>query len=187
MRQIEPIAAYLPYMTSVGNHEEKYNFSHYKARFSMPGNENGLMYSFNLGPAHIISISTEFYYFINYGFKQIALQYDWLTRDLEEANAPENRTVRPWIIIMGHRPMYCSNTDQDDCTKKDTLTRVGLSLFHWYRRNHPRIISGQRMIKHNIYHLGSPWSHSFTNMEWTWPCGLMSIHTSDCGLYITVR
>lgn len=132
MRQIEPIAAYLPYMTSVGNHEEKYNFSHYKARFSMPGNENGLMYSFNLGPAHIISISTEFYYFINYGFKQIALQYDWLTRDLEEANAPENRTVRPWIITMGHRPMYCSNTDQDDCTKKDTLTRVGLSLFHWF-------------------------------------------------------
>ena len=131
MRQIEPIAAFVPYMTSVGNHEEKYKFSHYKSRFSMPGTENGLMYSFNLGPAHFISISTEFYYFINYGFKQIAIQYEWLIRDLEEANAHENRTIRPWIIIMGHRPMYCSNTDQDDCTKKDTLTRVGLPLFHW--------------------------------------------------------
>ena len=61
MRQIESIAAYVPYMTSVGNHEEKYNFSHYKSRFSMPGTENSLIYSFNLGPAHFISISTEFY------------------------------------------------------------------------------------------------------------------------------
>ena len=52
IRQIEPIAAYVPYMTAVGNHEEKYNFSHYKARFSMPGSENSLFYSFNLGAAH---------------------------------------------------------------------------------------------------------------------------------------
>ena len=33
MREIEPLAAYVPYMTAVGNHEEKYNFSHYKVRF----------------------------------------------------------------------------------------------------------------------------------------------------------
>ena len=38
MRQIEPIAAYVPYMTCVGNHEyeEDYNMSSYKAHFSMP-------------------------------------------------------------------------------------------------------------------------------------------------------
>lgn len=30
MRQIESIAAYLPYMTVPGNHEEKYNFSNYR-------------------------------------------------------------------------------------------------------------------------------------------------------------
>ena len=62
MRQIEPIAAYVPYMTAVGNHEEKYNFSHYKSRFSMPGSENNLFYSFNLGPAHFVIISTEHAY-----------------------------------------------------------------------------------------------------------------------------
>ena len=36
MRQIEPIAAYVPYMTCPGNHEYAYNFSHYKFRFTMP-------------------------------------------------------------------------------------------------------------------------------------------------------
>lgn len=35
MRQIETIAAYVPYMTAVGNHEEKYNFSHYKVLFPL--------------------------------------------------------------------------------------------------------------------------------------------------------
>lgn len=38
----------------------------------------------------------------------------------QEANQPENRAVRPWIITMAHRPMYCSDDDQDDCTKFDS-------------------------------------------------------------------
>ena len=35
MRQIEPIAAYLPNQTCPGNHENAYNFSNYDYRFSM--------------------------------------------------------------------------------------------------------------------------------------------------------
>lgn len=132
MRQIEPVAAYLPYMTCPGNHEESYNFSHYRARFNMPGGPNSLYYSFNLGPIHIISISTEFYYFMNYGFKSVVFQYEWLVDDLIKANLPENREKQPWIIIMGHRPMYCSNDDKDDCTHNETLTRVGLPFLHLF-------------------------------------------------------
>lgn len=33
MKQIEGIAAYLPYMTVPGNHEEKYNFSNYRSEY----------------------------------------------------------------------------------------------------------------------------------------------------------
>ncbi|XP_017771060.1 PREDICTED: acid phosphatase type 7 [Nicrophorus vespilloides] len=132
MRQIESIAGYLPYMTCPGNHEEKYNFSNYRNRFSMPQGTDNMMYSFNLGPLHIISISTEVYYFMNYGLKPLVNQYLWLENDLVEANLPENREKRPWIVVMGHRPMYCSNEDSDDCTHHETLTRVGLPFLHFF-------------------------------------------------------
>lgn len=89
MNQIQPIAAYVPYMTCPGNHEWQYNFSNYVNRFSMPnidgkhfGGDNNHYFSINIGPVHLISFSTEFYYFINYGFKQISNQYKWLQEDL---------------------------------------------------------------------------------------------------------
>ncbi|KAK9710622.1 Calcineurin-like phosphoesterase [Popillia japonica] len=132
MRQIESVAAYVPYMTCPGNHEEKYNFSNYMERFTMPGRREDPFYSFNVGPMHIISISTELYYFLNFGLKPLVFQYEWLENDLAEANLPENREKHPWIIVMGHRPMYCSNTDKDDCTHHETLTRVGLPFLHFF-------------------------------------------------------
>lgn len=36
MMAIEPVASAVPYMTCPGNHESRYNFSHYRKRFSMP-------------------------------------------------------------------------------------------------------------------------------------------------------
>lgn len=130
MRQIEPLAAYVPYMVCAGNHEETYNFSNYRARFSMP-NEN-LMYSFDLGPVHFIGFSTEVYYFLNYGIKMLVKQYEWLQNDLIEANKPENRKLRPWIITFGHRPMYCSNGNGNDCTNIDDVLRTGLPITHFF-------------------------------------------------------
>lgn len=135
MRQLEPIAGYIPYMTCVGNHENAYNFSNYVNRFSMMnknGEINNHFYSFDIGPAHIIAFSTEFYFFVQYGWLQIARQYDWLQKDLEEANKPENRAKTPWIITMGHRPMYCSTDDTDDCTYKESIIRTGLPILHAY-------------------------------------------------------
>ncbi|CAL8295158.1 unnamed protein product [Arctogadus glacialis] len=127
MRQIQSIAAYVPYMTCPGNHESAYNFSNYRNRFSMPGRTESLWYSWNVGPVHIISLSTEVYFYLEFGQELLFRQYDWLKRDLEEANRPENRAARPWIITMGHRPMYCSDDDQDDCTTFDSFVRGGRS------------------------------------------------------------
>lgn len=44
MRQIEPAAAYVPYMISVGNHDRYYNYSHITNRFTMPGTDHNLFY-----------------------------------------------------------------------------------------------------------------------------------------------
>ena len=65
-------------MTCPGNHEWHYNFSNYKARFNMPGDENNNMFfSFDIGPVHFVSISTEFYYYLNYGMQQVIIKTLW--------------------------------------------------------------------------------------------------------------
>ncbi|PSN47682.1 hypothetical protein C0J52_18687 [Blattella germanica] len=160
MKQIQPIAAYLPYMTCPGNHEERGNFSNYRARFNMPGNFENLWYSFNMGPVHFIAISTEVYYFMEYGLKLLIKQYDWLVQDLEEASSPSNRAIRPWIIIYGHRPMYCSNDNiRRDCTKSSTHTRVGPPLLPQY---------GLEKLLHKYGVDLAFWGHEHS-YERTWP------------------
>jgi len=130
MRQIEPIAAYVPYMTAVGNHEMAYNFSNYVNRFTMPGKGAGLMYSFDIGRAHFVVFSTEFYFYTQYGWQQIVNQYQWLEEDLKKATA--NRDRVPCIITLGHRPMYCANYHTDDCAKYENIVRGGLPGTHQY-------------------------------------------------------
>lgn len=118
MNMIEPIAARVPYMTCAGNHEMHDNFSHYEARFSMLGDRtkpnlqvplerrlNNQYHSMQIGPATIIVISTEYYFYTEFGWEQIKRQYEWLEEQLKLANA--NRAERPWIIVMGHRSPYC--------------------------------------------------------------------------------
>ncbi|KAG8143679.1 putative Purple acid phosphatase protein [Naja naja] len=83
MRKIEAVAAFVPYMTCPGNHEEKYNFSNYRSRFSMPGDTESLWYSWDVGPAHLIAFSTEVYFFLDYGEQLVAKQFQWLERDLQ--------------------------------------------------------------------------------------------------------
>ena len=73
------------------------------------GEANNHYWSYNIGPIHFVSFSTEFYYFTQFGTHQIKTQFEWLERDLKEANKPENRAKRPWIITMGHRPIYAQN------------------------------------------------------------------------------
>jgi len=38
-------------------------------------------------------------------------QREWLEADLAQAN--QERDVRPWIVLFGHRPLYCSSNSHD--------------------------------------------------------------------------
>jgi hypothetical protein len=131
MREIEPIAANVPYQVCGGNHEEIRNFTHYHNRFTMIDTHSGMInnhyYSFDIGPAHFIAFSTELYYWSEY-FTQshIKWQYQWLENDLKNATKPENRALRPWIITLGHRPMYCLHNNAKDCFNHETMIRRGL-------------------------------------------------------------
>ena len=71
--EMEPAMAHVPYMVSPGNHEswcrnpicaaQTFNFTTYKEKFRMPGNESGtgtnLFYSFDYYNIHFVAIDTE--------------------------------------------------------------------------------------------------------------------------------
>uniref|UniRef100_A0A914WR41 Purple acid phosphatase n=1 Tax=Plectus sambesii TaxID=2011161 RepID=A0A914WR41_9BILA len=126
MRQIEPIAAYVPYMVVAGNHEETYNYSNYVNLFTMPNSSDNQYYSFDMGPVHFVALSTEYYgFFYKYGLTPVFNQFKWLNDDLAKAN--QNRDNVPWILTYMHRPLYCSNENSEECMGLDNdLIRNGV-------------------------------------------------------------
>lgn len=114
-RDIEGLASYRPYQVMPGNHEDLDNYTAYNSRFSMfsEGSDTGkdlatamnnFWWSYNFGRAHLVFFTNEFYYTQQYGTGVIHAQLQWLEEDLKRAN--ENRRSVPWIITLGHRPLY---------------------------------------------------------------------------------
>lgn len=121
-RRMEPVTSALPYMTGPGNHEytsynpviysSTKNFVVYNQRFLMPSANNqskSMYYSFDYGNMHVISYSTETSFPDAPFGSHFGDQVTWLKHDLENANKPENRKQRPWVIVTGHRPIYSSS------------------------------------------------------------------------------
>jgi len=109
LNNVQPISTVIPYHYCVGNHEQDLldTFHGFKERFVMPmvDDYENMYYSVDVGPIHFIAFSTEHYFSLEDPF--VGLQYEWLVNDLIQAN--KNREKVPWIIMYGHRPMYCSN------------------------------------------------------------------------------
>ena len=129
MEAIEPVASRVPYMTCPGNHESRHNFSQYRARFAMPQSQDyeSLWWSIDVGPVHFVSYSTEAYFDEDGKAMNatLARQYTWLESDLAMANA--NRAERPWIVLQGHRPHYCSDaiSPEQGCDGEAEIARHG--------------------------------------------------------------
>jgi acid phosphatase type 7 len=118
-------------MTCPGNHEEAQGFLQYLYRFMLqPSNSgltptgvpglagglpNSMYFSWNVGLVHFVAVSTEAYFF----YAGAAAQYAWLEADL----ASVNRSATPWLIVYGHRSIYCSC--DSDCDADATTVREG--------------------------------------------------------------
>ena len=107
-RQVEPLAANIPYITGVGNHERFYNFTAYLNRFRNPAPWGGdpahldnatFWFAVDYGLAHFVFMSTE------HPYDPESAQYKWLEQDM----ASVNRTRTPWLVLTGHRPMYTTD------------------------------------------------------------------------------
>jgi len=147
---MQPIMATQPYMVCPGNHEGLYNFLNYRSRFTMSTwntdkiEQENLYHSFTVGLTHWIAYSTEVYFQYealhghggvhrNFGpYPNIAKdQLAFVEADLKAAVA--NRDKVPWIIAYGHRPMYCSDSDDTDCMESNNHWKTDLeTLFYQY-------------------------------------------------------
>merc|ERR1712046_551757 len=75
-----------------------------EARFTMPTPgpvRTSGWYSFEQGPVHFLVMNTEMSSAVG------SAQMEFLKRDL----ASVDRSKTPWLIVMGHRPMYSSFTN----------------------------------------------------------------------------
>lgn len=126
MTLISNMASRVPHLTTPGFHVSGDLFTDYRNWFSTPNTQwpiplENMWYSFDIGPIHFISYSTEVYYLDNEQYA--SKQNDWLVQDLITTSI--NRSQHPWIIAFGHRPMYCSDSLLD-CSKTDSKVRTGL-------------------------------------------------------------
>ena len=84
-------------------------------------NQNGeLHYSFDYGPFHFVSLNVEVYYKHGGHLGNVTSMYHWLIKNLADVK----RNITPWVIIFGHRPMYCA-MGWWDCASNTTRTQIG--------------------------------------------------------------
>ena len=129
--ELEPLTSTFPYMVLPGNHELRHNYTKYKADFRMPDNSasqgSSLYYSFNLGRAHFVTVSSDHFY--SWSEEERLTHWNWLVEDLQTAN--KHRDTAPWLILMIHRPLYCGvnvnlPSDDDEGNNKDCYVKSAI-------------------------------------------------------------
>eukprot|EP01090_Pellita_catalonica_P014122 TRINITY_DN3520_c0_g1_i1.p1 TRINITY_DN3520_c0_g1~~TRINITY_DN3520_c0_g1_i1.p1 ORF type:complete len:286 (+),score=41.25 TRINITY_DN3520_c0_g1_i1:593-1450(+) len=140
-RKVQEISANLPYMVTPGNHELPYEFGTFRQRFAMPQQISrsftNLYWSFNYGLVHVIGTDTE----SEIDTPMLPMnetELEWLEKDL--AAISQQRDRYPWVIVMNHRPFYCSGHGgmgpgpHPDCNYwAEYLRQYFEPLFHKYK------------------------------------------------------
>jgi hypothetical protein len=135
----------VPWVTAVGNHEEEegYGFAAYEHRFDANGVAEGepFWYGRNLPGISLIVMSTE------HDYSMSSAQFSALDADLAAANSVDARAQRPFIVVIGHKPMYSSNAYHgSEVELRDALEELyvehGVDLViaghdHFYERTWP--------------------------------------------------
>lgn len=110
----QPVAAKIPFQTTLGNHEwldTIHNLKAYKARFQNPSvdGKKELYYSFNAGLVHFVMVSGYCPEMLTTHSQPCladgTAQKTWLKADL----AGVDRSVTPWVVVSFHQPYVNSN------------------------------------------------------------------------------
>jgi len=105
--------------------------------YTESGAQNNMWYSFDYSNVHYIMVSTETDFPKAPEGSSLfgATQLKWLENDLKKAN--DARSERPWIVVGGHRPIYCSSVGYSDSNGQPISDPANLQtamegLFHQY-------------------------------------------------------
>ncbi|MNI01695.1 Alkaline phosphatase precursor [compost metagenome] len=129
----------IPLMPVTGNHDEvDGQADRYTSHFTLPdngayGSIPGTMYSFDVGPAHVVVLNTE---------SNLDEQSKWLQKDLES-------TDKPWKIVAMHRGPYGGNTYKKATKWVPIFEKYGVDLVlqghnHEYSRSYP-LMNGEKV------------------------------------------
>jgi len=168
---MQGIMANAPTAVVVGNHEAQYDFAPHLHRTSMPvrgkGDLKRFYSSLNWGPLHIVAFSSE------HPYDEGSEQHEFVVNDLLRVD----RSLTPFVIVVAHRPMYCSSGIfslpgffTHRCIKEAPLLRkpfekvfkeTGVDLFlsghnHQFERSHPMykgkaVTRGERRGSKTVY------------------------------------
>jgi len=111
LRMIEPVASAVPYMVLLGDRDDLGVSQRF---FRMPENDGNPWYTFDAGAARIIALWTDAIAALpgsDWNARKAALakqQLLWLNHVLEHFDSAAERRSRPWVVVAGHRPVYCS-------------------------------------------------------------------------------
>lgn len=130
MRNAQPYAASTPTVFGVGNHETDVNFTYvsYNMRYAgqLPlalasGSDTIHYFSFDTKYTHWVVVDTDVFVYPE-RFLHAPGMVRWLEADLRRTN----RTQTPWLIVFGHRAMYCTKNGDAECTLEADLIRLGM-------------------------------------------------------------
>eukprot|EP01089_Gocevia_fonbrunei_P002093 TRINITY_DN1207_c0_g2_i1.p1 TRINITY_DN1207_c0_g2~~TRINITY_DN1207_c0_g2_i1.p1 ORF type:complete len:431 (+),score=86.79 TRINITY_DN1207_c0_g2_i1:104-1396(+) len=146
---MENVTRYIPYMVNPGNHEIEAGkpilpysqfFVDYNYRFKMPlagsltpyyERPHNMWWSMDHQNVHFIALSSETDFEKSPFAPKFGNQLAWLKEDLIKAHA--NRKNVPWIIAMGHRPLYSSASGSYVQDMLPILRAAFEDLFHEFK------------------------------------------------------
>lgn len=143
MNTLQPVVSRIPYMVIAGNHEADDDYQSYDSRFAMPG--NNFYHTYTIGLVRYVGINTES---IVAQDNMTQPTLDFLANTLNRT--AEDKAAHPWLIVLGHRPLYC-NKSSKTCDKQaltmrslleDLMYKNGVDLYidghvHNYQRTTP--------------------------------------------------
>eukprot|EP00051_Salpingoeca_urceolata_P027631 m.482449 g.482449 ORF g.482449 m.482449 type:complete len:570 (-) comp22548_c0_seq1:88-1797(-) len=193
---LQKVATKIPYVFAPGDHEEGrkvdayglqtngFDYEGFRNRLGHATNAGQLVmarwsgstsldfFSFNTRHVHWIVVNTNLYLQPQL-YQLLPIQYAWLQRDL----ASVNRTETPWIVVSGHRQMYCVKTTDNECNSEALSIRQGIPTEAWetlqmaawfpYTDKTPRSFGLEDLfIKHGVDFYLAGHTHHYQR---TWP------------------